>query len=172
MMDFYYNLGNVDIFRNLKIILLIIMGICLIKIIFNLKTIYLNVNSDLKVTVLDNLISMNNEDFNLWINEYLEGSNYKVIERFNTELVKLYKEEEEILCLITRAYSYIDLNDAKYLYGIARFLNIRIVKIITTGEVKLEVEQYLSSRGIHIILESKDELNVSYDKLINNMANI
>ncbi|MGL5634767.1 MAG: hypothetical protein ACRDDL_06885 [Sarcina sp.] len=169
-MDFYYNLGGIDIFRNLKIIMLLILVICFIKIIFNIKSIYSNLNSDIKVTVLDNLINMSTEDFNLWINEYLESREYKIIEKFNEDLVKLYRDEKEILCLITRKYSYIDLNDAKYLYGMAKILSIKTVKIITTGEVKSEVTSYLDSRGINVIIESKKELDITYDKLINNTS--
>ncbi|MGL4740886.1 MAG: hypothetical protein ACRC41_08780 [Sarcina sp.] len=170
-MDFYYNLGSMDIFRNLKIIMLAILLICFIKIIFNIRTIYLNLNSEIKVTVLDNLISMNTEDFNLWINEYLESANYKVIERFNKELIKLYKDEQEVLCFITREYSYIDLEDARYLYGIAQLLNIKKIKVITTGEVKSQFKEYLELKGILTLVKDKKGFDITYDKLISNRTN-
>ncbi|MGL5067177.1 MAG: hypothetical protein ACRC6T_05010 [Sarcina sp.] len=168
-MDILYNIGSLDIFRNLRILLFIIgIGMCIVGV-FKLKKIISNYNYiNRDITMLENLENLSDEEFILWIQEYLEKKNYYNFSHIEDEFYNVVISEKKKLVFIDRKYNILDKIEGKYIHGYCTLNDYNDILVITTSKVDKGFYRVLNENKIKFESFSREDFNRSYKDFVFN----
>lgn len=168
-MNILYNIGSMDIFRNLRILLLIISILMLITAIFKFRKIISNYNYiNRDISMLENLKKLSDEEFISWVDEYLNGRGYYDMQCLEEEFYTVSDGVKKKLVFIERKYNIIDKVEAKYVAGYSFINNFDEVIIVTTGEIDKSFYKILQESNLIVKTFSKADFNKGYRDFILN----
>lgn len=166
-MSILYELGSIDIFKNLRVIFLVVLAIATISCILKLKKIIENynyINKDL--TILENLQELSENEFSSWGGEYLLKKGFENLKRKDNEISICNKDNKKAIIMFNKKYSMLDINDAKYYYGYYLKEQSDLLVIMTTAKIDKYFYEFLNSIEINYLILGRNEFNKSYKKFI------
>lgn len=166
-MSVLYELGTIDVFKNLRIILLVILIIGSISCILKIKSIIANYNYINKdMTILENLQQLSDAEFICWTSQYILKKGFDDLKQINNEASTAIKKGEKAIIIFNKKYSMLDINDAKYYYGYCLKQKSDLLVIVTTAKVDKYFYEFLNFIGIKYQILGRNEFNRSYRSFI------
>lgn len=166
-MESLYRLGSINMFRNLRFIVImfgVILGIALILKIKKTIDNYNYINRD--ISVLESLENLSKEEFLEWVYEYLESKEYKIVDVLDDESVILNSNGIKTLGYITRDYNILDKVDAKKIYGFSIYENCKDIILVTTGNIDKSFSEFTYNNGLNIIYFTKKDFEKGYKEFV------
>ncbi|WP_297518878.1 hypothetical protein [uncultured Clostridium sp.] len=168
-MEVLYNIGSMDIFKNLRILLLVIAVSMSIIALLKLKKIISNYNYiNRKITMLENLKHLSEEEFISWIEEYLLKKGYCNFKYLEDEFYLVEKYEKEKLVFIDRKFNILDKVEAKYIHGYTILNSINEILVVTTSNIDNSFYQILIENKINYESFSKTDFQKGYKDFVVN----
>lgn len=166
-MDILYNIGSMDIFRNLKIILCIISALMIISAILKLKAIISNYNYiNREISMLENLKKLSDEEFISWLEDFLENKGYYNLTHFEDQFYTINDGIEKKLVFIDRKYNILDKSEGKYILGYSYINGFEDVIVITTGKLDKSFYDILDKNNLNYKFFSKNDFERSYREFV------
>ena len=166
-MNLLYDIGKVDIFMNLKILLIIIIcinlissGIKLYKIIDN----YNYINRDL--SILENLKTLSDGEFLDWSEEYLFKKGFNNFQKLGKNISIAYKGSEKYLVVFSNDEFILESSEAKYYIGYCIFKDCSNLIVVSISNIDRSFYNVLDESDIGYIIFDKNEFNKSYREFI------
>ena len=166
-MDILYNIGNMDIFRNLRFLLLIISVIMTISAAFKLKGIISNYNYiNREVSMLENLKNLSDKEFISWLEDFLESKGYYNLTHLEEEFYTISDGVKKNLVFIDRKYNILDRVEGKYILGYSHINDFEDVIVITTAKLDKSFYNILDKNNLNYKLFSKSDFDKSYREFV------
>ncbi|MGL4451660.1 MAG: hypothetical protein ACRCTZ_10760 [Sarcina sp.] len=166
-MGVLYNIGSMDIFRNLRILLLVISLIMSLTAILKLKKIISNYNYiNREISMLENLSNLSDVEFISWVEEYLVSKGYYNLKHLEDEFYIVNDGVKNNLVFIDRKYNILDKVEAKYIAGYSYTNNFDAVIIITMGEIDTSFYKILNNKNLLHKSFSKEDFKRGYKEFI------
>ena len=166
-MEILYNIGNMDIFRNLRFLLLIISTVMTISAAFKLKRIISNYNYiNREVSMLENLKNLSDKEFISWLEDFLESKGYYNLTYLEEEFYTISDGIKENLVFIDRKYNILDKVEGKYILGYSHINSFGDAIVITTGKLDKSFYNVLDKNNLNYKVFSKSDFERSYREFV------
>ncbi|MGL4991739.1 MAG: hypothetical protein ACRC57_11360 [Sarcina sp.] len=168
-MKLFYNIGNMDILRDFRFLLLMFLFILMIGFILRVKKALNNYNyliSD--ISVLDNINELSSEEFVKWAKQLALNNGNEIIRKISHDIYLAKSKVGLNIVYITRTYQILDKIDMQKLYGAAVINGANDILVITTAMIDKSFYEYAQEKKVKIDKFDKSDFKIGYNDFVLN----